>query len=77
MFMDDLYIQSQFSLTLRFGMALSKVRTHLLRMHRRDAKRFLRDAKNITMEFDKRTKVNRAWVAGCDRQPVMDFLSAR
>ncbi len=62
---------------IRFGTALARTRTKFLKKHRAKAIKFLRDAKKSRCECDARPRVNRAWIAGADLQPVLDFLSQR
>lgn len=59
-------------------MALAKTRTKFQKTIRRRALKFLRGAKAArkTNQYDSRPRTNRAWLAGADLQPVLDFLAA-
>ena len=60
----------------RFGTALAKVRTKYGKSIRRRAMKFLREAKKSrrTNHYNMSSRVNRAWMAGANLQPVLDFM---
>ena len=60
----------------RFGTALAKVRTKYGKSIRRRALKFLREAKKSrnSNQYNKSSRVNRAWMAGANLQPVLDFM---
>lgn len=64
-------------LSARFGQALSKARALHAKRNVRRARRFIRQARNTTNQFNLRPRVNRAWVAGANLQPVLDFLASK
>ena len=61
----------------RFGVAMSKIRS----MHRkkviRQAKKFLRSARACDGTFNGSVRLNRAWIAGANLKPVLDFLAGK
>lgn len=69
------HLKSSQAYPKQFGVALAKVRTKFAKRHRRQAMSFLRQARMSDREFDCRPRINRAWIAGADLQPVLDFLS--
>jgi hypothetical protein len=64
-------------LLLRFGVALAKVRTKFEKKIRRKAFVFLRKALKCKEQYNTKQRINRAWVAGADLQPVFDFLTSQ
>ena len=60
----------------RFGTALAKVRTKYGKAIRRRAMKCLREAKKSrnSNQYNKSSRVNRAWMAGANLQPVIDFM---
>ena len=64
-------------LSLRFGVALAKVRTKFEKKIRRKAFVFLRKALKCKEQYNTKKRINRAWVAGADLQPVFDFLTSQ
>lgn len=65
------------SLLLRFGVAVAKVRTKFEKKIRRKAFVFLRKALKCKEQYNTKQRINRAWVAGADLQPVFDFLTSQ
>lgn len=61
----------------KFGEALSKVRSKYQKKHHREAMAWLRQARRCERDYDRRPRLNRAWVTGANLQPVLDFLSAK
>jgi hypothetical protein len=62
---------------LRFGVALSKVRTRFAKNNKRKAMAFLRDARKGSYKYDLRPRTNHAWMKAGDLQPVLDFLTQK
>ena len=60
-----------------FGRALARVRTKHLKRNFRKAMIFLRGARKTENQLDIRARINRAWIAGANLQPVIDYLSNR
>lgn len=70
-------LKSSQSYPAGFGVALAKVRSKHQKRNYRKAMAFLRGARKTENKLDLRTRVNRAWMAGANLQPVIDFLSNR
>lgn len=64
-------------LHIRFGTALAKTRTKFQKKLRRRAYSFLRDALRNPGELNSGSRVNRAWIAGADLQPIVDYLASK
>ena len=62
---------------IRFGTALAKTRTKFQKKLRRKAYSFLRDALRNPGELNNGSRVNRAWIAGADLQPIVDYLASK
>ena len=76
-FLSLTFLTRFFGLVPRFGEALSKSRSLHAKRNLRRAKRFVRDARRSTRNFDLRPRVNRAWIAGANLQPVLNFLAGK
>ena len=61
----------------KFGQALAKVRSKHQKRNHRKAMAWLRRARKSEQDYDRRPRINKAWVAGANLQPVLDFLSAK
>ena len=61
----------------RFGNALAKTRTKFQKRIRRRAYKFLKEARKDSGDYDSRPRVNRAWLAGADLQPILNYLTQR
>ena len=62
---------------LRFGDALAGCRTLHAKRIVRKANKFLRSAKGSGATFNTSSRLNRAWIAGANLQPVLDFLAGK
>lgn len=61
----------------RFGVAISKCRSlHKKRLERK-ARKFIKESRETKNGFNMKSRVNRAWIAGANLQPVLDYLAAR
>ena len=63
--------------SLRFGEALAGCRTLHAKRIVRKANKFLRSAKGSGATFNTSSRLNRAWIAGANLQPVLDFLAGK
>ena len=59
-----------------FGVALAKVRSKHAKRNFNSAVKFLKAARKTANDFDRRPRINRAWMAGANLQPVFDFLTS-
>lgn len=71
-------LKSSQSYPRRFGVALAKVRTRFHKSIRRRAFKALKDARKNrhVSNYNTSSRVNRAWMAGANLQPILDFLSS-
>ena len=61
---------------LRFGVALSAIRTQHYEQNIRRAMKFLRKAKATTSKLDERARINNLWIQAADLKPVLSYLSS-
>ena len=61
---------------LRFGVALSAIRTQHYNQNVRRALKFLRKAKATSNSLDERARINNVWIQAADLKPVLSYLSS-
>jgi hypothetical protein len=62
---------------LRFGRALSMVRSANMKKNKRLALEFMRRARKTTNALDSRARTNNMWLKHAGLKPVIEFLSKR
>ena len=63
-------------LHLRFGVALSSIRSQYYDRNLKRAVKFLRAAKKTNNSIDERAKINNLWIREANLKPVIAYLSA-
>ena len=72
-----LYLLLSHHCHLRFGRALSLVRSANMKKNKRLALEFMRRAKKTTNALDSRARINNMWLKHAGIKPVIEFLSKR